>query len=156
MRRIHYMVIALIFLASPVWAQVICPGEQPCPSGYHETSVNCKTCIMDGYTLTRATDTEVCPIGSWLTPDQQACCMDGTILKSDGMCCVAQESDPCTCKAGFHQVAPYKCCPDGSELSADNPNCCKPGGGVCCPTGLTFREDVAQCVPGKPQDIKVR
>lgn len=156
MRRIHYMVLALILLASSVWAQVICPGEQACPTGYHETAVNCKTCILDGYTLTRPTDTEVCKVGFWVTPDQKQCCPDGTILKSDGMCCVVNESDPCTCKAGYHQVAAHKCCPDGSELSTDNPNCCKVGGGVCCATGLTFREDVGQCVPGKPLAIKVR
>jgi len=156
MCRIHYMVAALMLLASVAQAQVICPGEQPCPVGYHETAVNCKACILDGYVLTRATDTEVCPQGSWLTVDQKHCCQDGTIVKSDGMCCVFNESDPCVCPTGSHQVAPFACCPDGSELATDNPLCCKVGGGVCCPTGLTFREDAGACVPGKPLAIKVR
>ena len=156
MRLLYYMVTALILLASVAQAQVICTGEQPCPAGYHETSVNCKACILDGYVLTRATDTEVCPQGSWLTVDQKHCCQDGTIVKSDGMCCVFNESDPCVCPTGSHQVAPFACCLDGSELATDNPLCCKVGGGVCCPTGLTFREDVGQCVPGKPLAIKVR
>ena len=156
MRLLYYMVTALILLASVAQAQVICPGEQPCPVGYHETAVNCKACILDGYVLTRATDTEVCPQGSWLTVDQKHCCQDGTIVKSDGMCCVFNESDPCVCPTGSHQVAPFACCLDGSELATDNPLCCKVGGGVCCPTGLTFREDVGQCVPGKPLAIKVR
>lgn len=156
MRRVHYMVAALMLLASVAQAQVICPGEQPCPVGYHETLVNCKVCVVDGYDLTRPTDTDACPVGSWLTPDQKQCCANGTILKSDGMCCVVNEADPCTCATGYHQVAPHTCCPDGMDLSTDNPNCCKQGGGVCCPTGLTFREDAGACVPGKPLAIKVR
>ena len=156
MRLLHYMVAALVLLASVAQAQVICPGEQPCPVGYHETAVNCKVCILDGYVLTRPTDTEACKVGFWVTPDQKQCCPDGTILKSDGMCCVVNEADPCTCAAGYHQVAAFKCCLDGMELSADNPNCCVVGGGVCCATGLTFREDIGSCVPGKPTAIQVR
>jgi hypothetical protein len=156
MQRLYYMAAALILLASVAQAQVICPGEQPCPAGYHETAVNCKVCVLDGYDLTRPTDTDACPVGSWLTPDQQACCQNGTILKSDGKCCVFNESDPCPCREGFHWVAPHKCCPDGAELATDNPNCCKLGGGVCCATGLTFREDIGSCVPGKPAAIQVR
>lgn len=156
-RSTHLAYIALILLATVAQAQVICPGEQACPAGYHETAVNCKTCILDGYVLTRPTDTDACPQGSWLTPDQKHCCQDGTILKSDGQCCVVNEDDPCQCPTGSHQVAPFACCPDGMELSSDNPNCCtKREDGKCCAEGLTFREDAGVCVPGKPLAIKVR
>lgn len=40
MRRIHYMVIALIFLASPVWAQ--------CPAGYQEDAARAHCCLPGG------------------------------------------------------------------------------------------------------------
>lgn len=155
------MVAALMLLASVAQAQVICPGEQPCPVGYHETVVNCKTCILDGYVLTRATDTEVCPQGSWLTPDQKHCCQDGTILKSDGMCCVANESDPCTCADGWYLVAPFTCCPNGKFLAGDNPNCCVTAGANCCDHGLVWRlldQDnmIGRCVPQNPQGVKAR
>lgn len=159
MRRIHYMVIALILLASPVWAQVICPGEQACPTGYHETAVNCKTCILDGYTLTRPTDTEVCKVGFWVTPDQKQCCPDGTILKSDGMCCVVNESDPCSCAEGWHLVAPFTCCPVGKFLA--EAKCCVTAGATCCDPGMVWRlldqeNMIGRCVPMAPQGVVTR
>lgn len=147
------MVAALMLLASVAQAQVICPGEQPCPVGYHETLVNCKVCVVDGYDLTRPTDTDACPIGSWLTPDQKQCCPNGTILKSDGQCCVVNEADACTCQTGYHQVAAFKCCPDGFSLATDNDGCCTMGG-ACCPQGLIFSNGA--CVPKQPQGVVVR
>ena len=40
MRRIHYMVLALILLASPVWAQ--------CPPGYEEDAARAHCCQPGG------------------------------------------------------------------------------------------------------------
>lgn len=161
MRLLHYMVAALVLLASVAQAQVICPGEQPCPVGYHETAVNCKACILDGYVLTRPTDTEVCKVGFWVTPDQKQCCPDGTILKSDGMCCVVNESDPCSCAEGWHLVAPFKCCPDGKFLAGDNPDCCVAAGATCCEPGRVWRlldqeNMIGRCVPQAPQGVVTR
>lgn len=145
-----------VILTGSAQAQVICPGEQPCPVGYHETIVNCKVCVLDGYDLTRPTDTDACPVGSWLTPDQKQCCANGTILKSDGMCCVVNDSDPCTCKTGFHQVAAFTCCPDGMEISTDNTNCCKVGVGPCCAEWQQWDDLNGVCAPKKPQNVVVR
>lgn len=157
MRLLYYMVTALILLASVAQAQVICPGEQPCPVGYHETAVNCKTCILDGYTLTRPTDTEACKVGFWVTPDQKQCCPDGTILKSDGMCCVVNESDPCSCAEGWHLVAPFKCCPDGFTLAMDNDSCCtQRADGKCCPEKYIYNGVSGSCIPPKPTGVIVR
>lgn len=157
MRRLLYMGAALILMAGIAQAQVICPGEQPCPVGYHETLVNCKVCVMDGYDLTRPTDTDACPVGSWLTPDQKQCCANGTILKSDGMCCVVNEADPCTCPAGYHQVAAFSCCPDGFTLATDNSNCCtKREDGKCCAAWQDHSPIHGVCVPKKPLNVIVR
>jgi hypothetical protein len=150
------VVAGAVILTGSAQAQVICPGEQPCPAGYHETAVNCKVCVVDGYDLTRPTDTDACPIGSWITLDQKHCCPDSTILKSDGMCCVVNETDPCTCMAGWHQVAAFTCCPDGMEISTDNTNCCKVGVGPCCAEWQQWDDWNGVCAPKKPQNVVVR
>ena len=156
MRLLHYMVAALVLLASVAQAQVICPEEQPCPVGYHETLVNCKVCVMDGYDLTRPTDTDACPIGTWLSPDGLACVTDGAVLKSDGSCYVFNDADAC-CEQGYHLVTKYSCCRDGFNLATDNDMCCtQRADGKCCPDKFLYSFDSGRCIPPKPTGVVVR
>lgn len=154
-------VLAICLAVSDLVWGLDCSYKPPCPVGTTpQESVSCDACCADGYAITKATDTDCCPIGSWLavdTPTMKVCCANGTILKSDGMCCVANEADPCNCQAGWHLVGAFSCCPDGKFISADNPECCVTVQGAnCCQTYQDYRTDANACVPKKATGIVVR
>ena len=151
------VVAGAVILTGSAQAQVICPGEQPCPAGYHETIVDCKVCILDGYDIKNATDKVACPVGTYYVAEVDDCCPDGFHLKPDGMCFVVNDTDPCTCLPGWYQVKALTCCPDGSTLATDNANCCtKREDGKCCAAWQEHNPLIGACVPKKPVGVLVR
>ena len=135
-----------------------CSHKPPCPPGtVAQEEVSCEACCVTGYSIDKPDDPVCCPDGTYYVAEVNDCCPDGWILKSDGMCWVQNDADPCTCPNGWHQVAAFSCCPDGKFLSADNPNCCVgTEGSNCCRDYQVFREDAGACVPKKPTSLTIR
>lgn len=161
LKRSSLIALALLLWASLSNGQIICPGKQPCPQGYHETAINCDACVYEGFEITSATDEFACPIGETYCTlgDVKQCCPPNMHIKPDGQCFVTNDEDPCTCIEGWYSVAPFACCPVGKFLSADNPNCCTPTEGAnCCMPWQEWRiaDSMGVCVPKKPTGVKVR
>jgi hypothetical protein len=156
----HKIIVALFMILSIAGSAQAqnCPGKPPLPPGLVAT-INCDKACVTGYHIDKIDSIYCCPDGSWLTPNSDNCCAIGTVMKSDGDCCVVNESDPC-CADGSYVVSPFNCCPVGKFLSADQSNCCVDAQGVnCCASYQVWQmqeNGLGACVPKKPVSVEIR